>query len=300
MSELLRGAARLYETNLYLSTVFEFLNLPARMVPAESEVPSGEQKAEAGLTVDSVSFAYPGTDTPVLDNVSLSVRPGEIVAIVGDNGAGKSTLIKLVCRFYDPVSGQLRLNGRALQHIPEHEYRTGLGVLFQDFTRYFYSVRENIWFGDVDKNPDGEGVRNAARKVEADGFLSALTDGYETVLGRWLEDGTELSGGQWKKVALARIIFRAAPLTILDEPTAGLDPPSEALFIDNLRDLAGGRSLLLVSHKIAAARQADRIYVMRSGRVIEQGDHEQLLEQGGYYSGLYYTQLRQMERKSGK
>ncbi len=301
MSDLLRGVARLYETNLYLSAVFEFLNLPVEVEKVKEATGEGKAGGDGpliddsrGLSVESVSFHYPGTANKVLDRVSLKIAPGEFVAIVGDNGAGKSTLINLLCRFYEPDEGRVCLNGTDLRSLEPEEYRKNLGVLFQDFTHYYYTAAENIRYGDI-TNDNNSALHEAAEKVGAHEFLKALPDGYGTVLGRWLEDGAELSGGQWKKVALARTVFRGAPFTILDEPTAELDPPSESDFIDNIRGIVGGGSLLLVSHKIAAARRADRIYVMRGGRVIEEGSHDELVQAAGYYAGLYHTQLRQIK-----
>ncbi len=299
MAELLRGVARLYETNLYLSAVFDFLNLPVE-VELKKAAPkgAGQTNRQPGLSVAAVSFHYPGTDSKVLDNVSLKIAPGEFVAIVGDNGAGKSTLINLLCRFYEPDAGEIYMDGKDLRTLEPEVYRKNLGVLFQDFTHYYYTAGANIRYGDIEKGEERnilDNLRRAAATVGADEFLSALPAGYGTVLGRWLEDGAELSGGQWKKVALARTVFRGAPLTILDEPTSELDPRSESDFIDNIRNIVGGRSLLLVSHKIAAARKADRIYVMRGGRVIEEGSHDELVRSAGYYAGLYHTQLRQIK-----
>lgn len=296
LGELVRGISQLYETSLFLNNVFEFLGLKSSLTTTTGG--RSFLNEESGIQVDRVSFSYPSTERLVLDNVSLSIRPGEIVAVVGDNGAGKTTLIKLLCRFYDPTSGTIRMNGQDLSSMEEDMLRSRMSVLFQDYSQYFYSANENIWFGDVVQEIDEDRVVAAARQAGAHGFISKLPGGYGTALGRWLEDGAELSGGQWKKVALARTLYRDAPFIVLDEPTSGLDPHSEAGFIDDLRSLAMGRSLVLVSHKIASVRQADRIYVMREGRVIEQGSHSELLELNGYYAGVYRTQLRQIQRGS--
>jgi ATP-binding cassette, subfamily B, bacterial len=296
LAELLREVAQLYDSNLFLSIVFDFLNLEPTVVTSPAAHPVADDGS--GIRVDHVSFAYPKTDRRVLEDVSLSVRPGEVVAIVGDNGAGKTTLIKLLCRFYDPTAGALRMDGRDFRTIDPAALRERMSVIFQDYVDYYTPAYENIWFGDVSEEPDDERVELAARRSRAHDFLSTLPNGYKTVLGRWLEEGAELSGGQWKKVALARTLYRNAPIIVLDEPTAGLDPDSEAQFIDDLRSMAEGKSLLIVSHKIASARRADRIYAMRDGRVIEQGTHDELLDLNGFYAGLYRTQLRQIQSSS--
>ena len=299
LAELLRGVAQLYETNLFLANAFDFLNLSPSLVPGDADLPPAHGSGSyAGLELENVRFSYPGTDRLILNDVSMVARPGELIAIVGDNGAGKSTLIKLLCRFYDPDSGSVRINGRDLRALKDGALFNQMAVLFQDHAQYFYSARENIQFGNLERGNDEAGTIDAAERAGAHEFIARLPKSYDTVLGRWLEEGTELSGGQWKKVALARTLFRDAPFVLLDEPTAGLDPESEANFIDSLRDLAAGRLLIIVSHKIASAVRADRIYVMRDGSVIEHGSHGDLVNQGGYYAGLYRTQLRQIQDDS--
>lgn len=300
LAELLRGAAQLYETNLFLANAFDFLNLKPGLKPGTNPLPTVPAAGGngRGLELEHVSFSYPGTKRVVLSDVSMIARPGELIAILGDNGAGKSTLIKLLCRFYDPDNGVIRVNGHDLRTLEDGALSGKMAVLFQDHAQYFYSARENIQFGNLSRGNDESGMTQAAELARAHEFISRLPRGYDTVLGRWLEEGAELSGGQWKKVALARTLFRDAPFVLLDEPTAGLDPESEAQFIDGLRDLAAGRLLVLVSHKIASAVRADRIYVMREGSVIEQGSHGELLSLGGYYAGLYRTQLRQIQESS--
>ena len=292
LGELLHGGAALFETTLFLQNVFEFMDLsPSMKKDEKAHVPD---MGTSGISVEKVSFSYPGTEKRVLREVTLNAGPGEFIAIVGDNGAGKSTLTKLLCRFYDPIEGTVRLNGENMRYLDESTVRSCMSVLLQDYTRYHYSAAENIWLGNVSREKDPERIAAAAGKAGIDKTLSSLAEGYETMLGRWIEDGAALSGGQWKKVALARILFRDAPIVILDEPAANLDPLAETEFIDSLPAIAEGRSLILISHKIASVRQADRIYVMRDGRVIESGSHEELIGMDGYYAGLYHTQLRQM------
>lgn len=301
LGDLLQGGAVLYESTLYLQNVYDFMDLEPAMKnesegSAEAEAAGAGRPAEnsSGIVMKNVSFSYPGTDRKVLQDVCLEAGPEEFIAIVGDNGAGKSTLTKLLSRFYDPSEGIVMLNGRDMRSIDEESIRSCMAVLQQDFTDYHYSAAENIWLGDISKDKNTDDIAKAARKAGIDKTLESLPQGYDTMLGRYIEDGSQLSGGQWKKLALARALFREAPIVILDEPTANLDPIAETEFIDSLPGLAEGRCLIMISHKIASVRQADRIYVMRDGRVIETGSHDQLIRQNGYYAGLYHTQLRQM------
>ena len=298
LAEILRGVGQLYETNLFLSTVFEFFSLePDVKFPSPSSDRPDHVTADIadGVTVENLTFHYPNNDRLVVDDVTLSMRKGEIVALVGDNGAGKTTLIKLLCRFYDPVSGRIAIDGRDIREFTEPELRAMTSVLFQDVGCYHYSARENIWFGDVSATCDEKRLLESAETALAHEFLAELDNGYDTRLGRWIEEGAELSGGQWKRVAIARAVYRDAPLVILDEPTAGVDPDSEARFVDSLRAIARDRCLLLVSHRIPPIRQADRTYVMQEGRIIEQGSHDELIATNGYYATMFLTQMRQMQ-----
>ncbi len=297
LGDLLQGGAVLYESTLYLQNVYDFMDLEPAIKKNESEV-SAETSSQggnrSGIIIKNVSFSYPGIDRKVLQNINIEAGSQEFIAIVGDNGAGKSTLTKLLSRFYDPSEGIVMLNGTDMRTLNEDSIRSYMAVLQQDFTDYHYSAAENIWLGDITKDKNTENIAEAARKAGIDKTLESLPQGYDTMLGRYIEDGSQLSGGQWKKLALARALFREAPIVILDEPTANLDPIAETEFIDSLPGLAEGRCLIMISHKIASVRQADRIYVMRDGRVIETGSHDELIRQNGYYAGLYHTQLRQM------
>jgi ATP-binding cassette subfamily B protein len=297
LSEMLGGSAALYETNLFLSTVFEFFSLePDLEFPSRGRATTDLGR---GVEIDRVSFHYPNSDHLVVNEVSMTIAPGEIVALVGDNGAGKTTLIKLLCRFYDPASGVIRVDGHDLSELSQERLRSLTSVLFQDIVSYHDSARDNVWFGDVSQMPDDQRVVAASKAALADEFLSTLPQGYRTRLGRWIEEGSELSGGQWKRVALARALYRDAPLLILDEPTAGVDPDAETRFVDSLRALAKDRCMLLVSHRVAPVRQADKVYVMRDGSIVEHGTHDELLAANGYYATMFNTQMRQIRDGAG-
>ena len=247
---------------------------------------------ESGISFERLSFQYPTGTQEVLKDINLSVGPGEMVALVGENGAGKTTLIKLLCRFYDPTEGNITLDGIDLRDFRTSELRRQITVIFQDYAQYFFSARENIWFGNIEHPPDNEKILRAARLSGADGFLSSLPKGYKTILGKWFEKGEELSTGQWKKVALARALLREAPIIILDEPTSGMDPESESRLIERFRELAKDRSIFLVSHRMSTVRTADRIYMMKEGRIAESGSHEELIDRGGDYARMFEFQAR--------
>jgi ATP-binding cassette subfamily B protein len=224
--------------------------------------------------------------------VSFEVRPGEQVALVGENGSGKTTLVKLLCRLYDPSEGAIRIGGVDLRELRMADLRSELGVVFQDYTRYQLSARDNIWIGNVLLPPDSPRIEEAARRTGADSIIHSLKYGYDTMLGRQFEQGAELSLGQWQKLALARAFVRDSPILVLDEPTAALDPRAEAEEIDQFQHLAEGRIALLISHRLSTVRNADRIIVLMNGAIAESGGHDQLLEQGGLYARLYETQAR--------
>jgi ATP-binding cassette subfamily B protein len=291
LQEMMSGLAGLYEDNLFLASFFEFLDLPSRLrdPAAPRPVPA---EVRHGLVVDGVTFSYPRAERPALEAVDIRVRPGEVIALVGENGAGKTTLVKLLCRLYDPSQGTISLDGAPIDQFEIGRLRRLLTVGFQDFARYHLTARENIVLGDVDAPPSEPRLAHALRMAGAAAIVDGLPRGRDTVLGPWLEGGHELSAGQWQRIALARTLWREAWLVILDEPTSAMDPEAEDRFWEELRPALEGRAALLISHRFSTVRQADRIYVMEAGRVIEQGGHEELLARGGTYARMFTVQAR--------
>ena len=278
----------MYEDNLYLSNLTEYLD---HEVPEQSGTMLAGPMPEDGIRFENVSFFYPGSDVPALDNVSLHITPGESLAIVGENGSGKTTLIKLLTRLYTPTQGQILLEGLPLQDWDIDTLRRKIGVIFQDFARYQLIVGENIGIGDADNLDSEDEIEIAAKKGMADEFIRDLPSGYKTQLGTWFKDGKELSGGQWQKVALSRAFMRnKADILILDEPTAAIDAKAEADIFAHFAELTANRISIIISHRFSTVRRADHIIVLEKARIMEQGSHEALLELGGQYATLFRLQ----------
>ena len=278
----------MYEDNLYLSNLTEYLE---HEVPEQSGNLHAGPRPEDGIRFESVSFFYPGSDVPALDNVSLHITPGESLAIVGENGSGKTTLIKLLTRLYTPTQGQIMLEGLPLQEWDVDTLRRKIGVIFQDFARYQLIVGENIGIGDSDNLASETEIEIAAKKGMADEFVRDLPSGYKTQLGTWFKDGKELSGGQWQKVALSRAFMRSkADILILDEPTAAIDAKAEADIFAHFAELTANRISIIISHRFSTVRRADHIIVLEKSKIMEQGSHEELLELGGQYATLFMLQ----------
>ena len=290
----LGGVAELYENNLFLSSLYEFLAVP-RSVPEPAQPKPVPRPWHVGVGVENLSFRYPGTEALVLDGVDLTIRPGEIVALVGRNGSGKTTLTKLLCRLYDPVGGRITIDGGDLRQFKTDDLRRQMSIIYQDFGRYHMTARENILLGSPELSPSDPVVVAAAQWAGIHDELMRLPNGYDTVMSRSLADGEELSIGQWQKLALARAFVRDSQLIILDEPTSSLDAAAEFSFFEKFRDMAQGRSALIISHRFSTVRLADRVYVLEGGRLIEQGTHEELVALGGLYSRLYRKQASYYE-----
>ena len=215
-----------------------------------------------------------------------------MVALVGENGSGKTTLVKLLCRLYDPFEGTIRLDGNDIRQFQTTSLRREISVIFQDYVKYHLTARENIWMGDIESPIESDRVERAAQHAGAAELIEKLPKGYETPLGKWFEDGIELSVGEWQKIALARAFLRDAQMIVLDEPTSSLDARAEYEIFQNFRQLINGRSALLISHRFSTVRMADRIYVFNSGRIIESGTHEQLMNIGGRYAFYFEKQAQ--------
>jgi len=288
MSSFVVALGQLHENALFVEDLWSFLAVqPGQLVgPAAEPL----EPALTTLRVDDLTFSYPNRDAPVLRGVSMEVRRGETVAVVGENGAGKTTLAKLLCRLYDPDSGTISWDGRDLRTCDPEDLRTQIAVIFQDFVQYELAARENIGFGDIGAMDDGVAIAAAAESAGAAGFLAALPDGYDTRLGRRFHNGHDLSIGQWQRLALARAFFRNAPLVIMDEPTASLDARAESALFETMRRLFCDRAVLLISHRFSSVRMADRIYVLRDGAISETGTHDELISADGLYAELFNLQ----------
>lgn len=287
-SNALTSIGGMYEDNLYLSNLYDFL---------EEEVPKSWGKATIGLDsqdgirFENVSFTYPGSSKPALRNISLHLKPREKLAIVGENGSGKTTLIKLLTRLYTPDSGRILLDGLDLQEWDVHVLRRRIGVIFQNFVRYQFTVGENIGVGDVEHLDNKTRWQSAAEKGMAESFIDQLPQNFQTQLGRWFKGGQELSGGQWQKIALSRAFMRSqADILVLDEPTSAIDAQAEFEIFNHFRTVTKNQMVLLISHRFSTVRMADKILVIENGEVIEQGTHEDLLKLGGRYAKLFLLQ----------
>jgi ATP-binding cassette subfamily B protein len=291
LKQLLTGLAGLYEDNLFLSNFFEFLDLRTKIVSPFHPKPV-PQPMKTGIVFDHVGFHYPGGSRKTLEDISLCIRPGEHVALVGENGAGKTTLIKLLCRLYDPVEGSMTLDGVDLRQFDPTALRREISVVLQDYARYHVTARENIWFGDITLPHEDRQIIDAAMQSGADKVITGLPQGYKTILGKWFEKGEELSIGEWQKVALARAFLRNSQIIVLDEPTSSLDAGAEYEVFQKFRQLAKGRTAILISHRFSTVRMADRIFVLEGGKIIDSGTHDELVERGGIYARLFESQAR--------
>jgi len=290
MRALLSDVGQIYSNSLFLGHLFAFLNLESQITdPSAPERTPGAIRQ--GVQFHGVTFRYPGSERAALRDFSLTVPAGQIVALVGANGAGKSTLTKLLCRFYDPESGTITIDGTDIRRFSVADLRRMLTVLFQHPVPYHATAAENIALGDMRLTPDGEALAQAARSAGADEVIQRLPHGYDTLLGKWFAEGTELSGGEWQRLALARAFLRRASLIILDEPTSFMDSWSEADWFERLRALASGRTTVLITHRFTIAMRADIIHVMHDGQIVESGSHAELLALRGRYAQSWQQQF---------
>jgi len=286
--------AVMYQNSLYARELFAYLDLPEENRPALTQ-PMTEQ-IKHGIEVDGIVFRYPGQTVPVLNNVSFHIRPGQKVAIVGDNGAGKSTLAKCLLGLYSPSEGTIRIDDTDIQSIDQTELRSRITAVFQDYVRYQFTVRDNIGVGAVHRLQDDGWLEAAAAKSGASEFIESLPDGFDSMLGPMFDGGRELSQGQWQKVAISRAYFRDAEVVVLDEPTASMDPMTEAAVFENFLQIAEGKTTLLISHRLGICKAVDLIFVMKNGQLIEQGTHEELMRRGGEYERMYQVQSSWYDR----
>ncbi len=283
--------SRITESALYLKDYFDFLDADHGSINNHN-LESAPKKVEQGFEFQDVSFKYAGSDQYVLQNLSFRLPAGEKLALVGENGAGKTTLIKLLLRMYKPTEGKILLEGKDIWTMDPLEYQKLFGVIFQDFVKFQMIARENIGVGKVDEMDNTSKIKFAAQRSLADQVIEDLPDGYDQQLGKRFRQGKELSGGQWQKIALARAYMKNAEVIILDEPTAALDARAEFEAFQRFVDLTKGKTAVLISHRFSTVRMANRILVLKQGRLLEMGTHEALLKKKGLYQELFQYQAR--------
>ncbi|HSF23687.1 MAG TPA: ABC transporter ATP-binding protein [Blastocatellia bacterium] len=305
---LLLGAGGIYQQCLYLKDLFDFFEMKPSIASTPGAPPVPNPIRE-GFVFEDVGFQYPGSDAWAVRHVSFALRPGERVALVGENGAGKTTLTKLLARLYDPTEGRILLDGLDLREYDIQSVRRAIGVIFQDFVKYDLRFEENVGVGEIDEvrsyldatgpierdRVDGNGevpgtIVEASEKSQASSLLPRFPKGYKQMLGRRFDEGVELSGGEWQKIALARAYMRDAQVLILDEPTASLDARAEYEVFIRFSQLLAGRMAVIISHRFSTVRMADRIIVLQNGTVVEDGSHQELVTRGGLYAELFALQ----------
>jgi ATP-binding cassette subfamily B protein len=291
MRSLLENAGHLYGNSLFLKNLFEFLALEQAVKDKSNPAPAPAGLKE-GIRFNQVSFSYPGSERAALRDFNLTIPAGSIVALVGQNGAGKSTFIKLLCRLYDPSEGGIEVDGIDLRDLAVNDLRGLITVMFQEPIRYYASATDNVMLGSPDSAPGVADVRAAVRAAGAEEIIARLPRGYDNLLGKWFDGGTELSVGEWQRIALARAFLREAPIILLDEPTSAMDSWAEADWFERFRRLAAGRTVIIITHRFTTAMHADIIHVMADGQIVESGRHNDLLAQGGRYAQSWAAQMR--------
>lgn len=281
---------RIAESALYLKDYFDFIDISIDSKMDQKAIEIGD--VELGFEFKDVTFSYPGSDDLVLNGVSFKVKAGEKMAFVGQNGAGKTTLIKLMLRFYEPDSGQILLDGVDIIEYDKTKYQQLFGVIFQDFIRYEFNVKENIAVGDIEQIDNQKAIEEAARRSLADEVVAEMKSGYNQQLGRRFAKGKNLSGGQWQKIALARAYMKDAKVMILDEPTSALDARAEYEAFQRFIGLTKGKTSIIISHRFSTVRMADRILVLKDGKVLEIGTHDELIENDSLYAELFTLQAQ--------
>jgi ATP-binding cassette subfamily B protein len=278
-----------YENNLYLSNLHEFLALEPK-ITAPSRPKAIPARLREGIAFHGVKFQYPNSEVKILDSINLVIRPGEHIALVGENGCGKTTLVKLLCRLYDPTEGAITLDRIDVRELSLGALRRKISIVFQDYARYHLTAKENIWFGNIELPPEEKSIVKAARQAGAHQAIAKLREGYDTMLGKWFENGSELSVGEWQKVALARAFLRDSEILILDEPTSAMDAKAEYELFKRFHELAKGRTAILISHRLSTVKMADRIYFLENGAIAEKGTHDELIHSRGKYAYMFERQ----------
>lgn len=283
---LSNSVSTLYQNNIFVKSIFELFDLKSSLPESPSPLAIPDDPL-IDLELKDLGFSYPHADRPTLSDINIKMPAGKIIAVVGMNGAGKSTLIKLMCRLYDPTSGQITLNGTDIRNFESADYRKQICAVFQDFGKYNVTAADNIKFGDIYGNRHPDEIVEAAKNSGADLFIDTFPAGYQTVMGRIFEDGHEVSIGQWQKLAIARAFYSNSRFIILDEATSALDSNAEKILFDSFRERIGNRAALIISHRQSAVKHADYIYMLSDGRIVESGTHEELIALAGHYYKLF-------------
>jgi ATP-binding cassette, subfamily B, bacterial len=294
IKDIFSSLAGLYEDSLFIGDVFGFLHLKEKIVAEEPVVVASSFSQY--ISIQNLSFSYPGNNLPVINNISLEIKKGEIIALVGPNGAGKSTFVRLLCRLYDPESGIIKLDGNNIRNIEPEEYRKLFSVVFQDFMLYNLSAGENIRLGNTNIEDPKEKILSAAQMTGLDELISSFPKGLDTVIGNLFDDSRELSWGEWQKIALARALFRDVPVLILDEPSSALDAETEYEIFSRFRELVKGKTSILISHRFTNVKLADRIVVLDKGAIVETGTHTELMTKKGLYHNMYIKQSSRFDQ----
>jgi ATP-binding cassette subfamily B protein len=284
-------AAAIADASLYLADIDRLATVADQEVPPATDGPAREGPFRS-VRLDGIGYTYPGSAVPALSGITLDIAVGELVAVVGRNGSGKSTLTKIVAGLLPPIEGTVLWNGEP--YPDDRTVQQSMTSQFQDPTRWCFTVRENVRLGDTTRDGAASEVVDSLRKAGADELVARLPLDVNTRLGKELGPGSDLSGGQWQRIALARCFYRNSGFVIFDEPTSAMDANAEAAFLESFRDLLGGRTGILVTHRFSSLRLVDRIYVLDEGRLVEQGTHESLVQHDGVYADLYRTQLRNL------
>lgn len=289
IDSIIRFSASLFESSLYVSDFFKFLELP--VIVKNGKIDLVDTKSPL-IEFRNISFKYPNSSQKVFDNFSLKIMPGEKIAIVGENGAGKSTLVKLLQRFYDVDGGEILINGLNIKELDKNSWYRNISVLGQEFNKYHFDAKTNIAIGNLSKINDQDQIERYAKVVGANSFIEKYEKKYEQILSKHYPEGIEPSLGQWQKIALARSLMKNSSVLILDEPTSAIDPKAEAEIFEQLMDYAKDRTVIIISHRFSTVRNADRIFVLAEGKILEEGSHSELISKNGIYKEAYDLQKK--------
>lgn len=290
--EILNQYSSMNARNKYIDKFFDFLNTKRAINSPETTTEIPSSPVPTVIVFKDISFKYPKTERYILRDFNLTIQSGEKVALVGENGAGKTTLIKLLLRFYDVTDGEILVNGVNIKNVSLEEWHKHIGALFQDFIKYQFTFKENVYFGDLSKTNNEELLKEAIQKSGASKYVDNLPHNINQVVGKMFDGGIDLSGGQWQKLALARAFFRNAPILILDEPTSAIDAKAEYEIFENVQKLQKDKTVIIISHRFSTVRNADRILVLDDGKIIEEGNHTKLMKKNGLYAELFNIQAQ--------